>query len=86
MQMSSPYITTKMADTIELVTRENCKSYDLYLSSELRRSMFMTGAFKDDVSTLRVSILNMMYKTAPNRYNEIIENLKIRQKKESSCF
>tara|TARA_B100000674_G_scaffold301557_1_gene250377 strand:+ start:115 stop:741 length:627 start_codon:yes stop_codon:yes gene_type:complete len=86
MQMSSPYLTTKMADTIELVTRENCKSYDLYISSELRRSMFMTGAFKDDVSTLRVSILNMMYKTAPERYNEIIENFKNQAEKTKMLF
>tara|TARA_B100001093_G_scaffold516804_1_gene596540 strand:- start:7808 stop:8428 length:621 start_codon:yes stop_codon:yes gene_type:complete len=84
--MSSPYLTTKMADTIELITRENCLSYDLYISSEHRRSMFMTGKFDDDMTTLRVSILNMMYKSAPGRYNEIIENFKNQAKKSNLLF
>ena len=72
MSSTSPYTTTPMAQTVELQMREGCKSYDLYVTSEFRRSMFMTASSKTDDTTLRVSVLNMMYSTDKDSYNKLI--------------
>ena len=37
-----------MANTVEMQIAEGCKSYDLYVTSEFRRSMFVEGKMKDN--------------------------------------
>ena len=75
--MSSPYLTTKMADTIELITRENCRSYDLYISSEHRRSMFMTGKFDDDTTiSINTPGTNQITLSKPT-INDLVDGEKI---------
>ena len=72
MSSTSPYTTTPMAETVELQMREGCKSYELYVTSEFRRSMFMTSSNSKDDTTVRLSVLNMMYSTNKDAYNELI--------------
>ena len=74
--MTSPYVTKPMASTVELQMREGCKSYDLYISSELRRSMFMTSSSSKDDTTVRLSMLNMMYSTDKTLMINSLVNLK----------
>ena len=75
-----------MASTVELQMRECCKSYDLYISSELRRSMFMTSSSSKDDTTLRLSILNMMYSTDKNSYDKLISKFEKQSKKNKQLF
>ena len=84
--MTSPYVTKPMASTVELQMREGCKSYDLYISSELRRSMFMTSSSSKDDTTLRLSILNMMYSTDKNSYDKLISKFEKQSKKNKQLF
>ena len=86
MSSSSPYTTTPMAQTVELQMREGCKSYDLYVTSEFRRSMFMTSSSKTDDTTVRVSVLNMMYSTDKDSYNKLISKFEKEAKKNKQLF
>ena len=71
--MTSPYVKRPMANTVEMQIAEGCKSYDLYITSEFRRSMFVEGKMKDDDTTVRVSTLNMMYNDNREKYDEMIK-------------
>ena len=86
MSSSSPYTTTPMAQTVELQMREGCKSYELYVTSEFRRSMFMTSSNSKDDTTVRLSVLNMMYSTDKNAYNELISKFEKQSKKNKQLF
>ena len=74
--MTSPYKTKPMANTVEMQIAEGCKSYDLYITSEFRRSMFVEGTMSKDDITLRISTLNMMYNKNREQYNKMIEDIK----------
>ena len=71
--MTSPYKTRPMANTVEMQIAEGCKSYDLYVTSEFRRSMFVEGKMKNGDTTVRVSTLNMMYNDNREKYDEMIK-------------
>jgi len=86
MSSSSPYTTTPMAQTVELQMREGCKSYELYVTSEFRRSMFMTSSNSKDDTTVRLSVLNMMYSTDKDAYNELISKFEKQSKKNKQLF
>ena len=86
MSSTSPYKTTPMAETVELQMREGCKSYELYVTSEFRRSMFMTSSTSKDDTTLRLSILNAMYTTDKDSYDNLINKFEKHSKKNKHCF
>ena len=81
MSSTSPYTTTPMAETVELQMREGCKSYELYVTSEFRRSMFMTANTSKDNTTLRVSVLNMMHSTDRESYDKLINKFEKHSRK-----
>ena len=86
MSSTSPYTTTPMAETVELQMREGCKSYELYVTSEFRRSMFMTASNSNDDTTLRVSVLNAMYSTDKDSYDTLINKFVKHSKKNKQLF
>ena len=86
MSSTSPYTTTPMAETVELQMREGCKSYELYVTSEFRRSMFMTSNTSKDDTTLRLSILNAMYTTDKASYDNLINKFEKHSKKNKQLF
>ena len=73
--MTSPYKTRPMANTVEMQISQGCKSYDLYVTSEFRRSMFVEGKMKDGDTTVRLSTLNMMYNDNREKYDETIKSI-----------
>ena len=79
--MTSPYVKRPMANTVEMQISQGCKSYDLYVTSEFRRSMFVEGYMKDGDTTLRISTLNMMYNENREKYDKLIKNIL-----KSACF
>ena len=84
--MTSPYKTKPMANTVEMQIAEGCKSYDLYITSEFRRSMFVEGTMSKDDITLRISTLNMMYNKNREQYNKMIEDMKNKARKNKMLF
>ena len=86
MSSTSPYTTTPMAETVELQMREGCKSYELYVTSEFRRSMFITASTSKDDTTLRISTLNMMYITDRESYDKLINKFEKHSRKNKQLF
>ena len=84
--MTSPYVKRPMANTVEMQIAEGCKSYDLYITSEFRRSMFVEGKMKDGSTTLRISTLNAMYNDHREHYNKMIEDMKNKGKANKMLF
>ena len=84
--MTSPYKTRPMANTVEMQIAEGCKSYDLYVTSEFRRSMFVEGKMKDGDTTVRVSTLNMMYNDNREKYDEMIKAMEDKAKANKMLF
>ena len=75
-----------MANTVEMQISQGCKSYDLYITSEFRRSMFAEGKMEDGNITLRVSTLNMMYNENREEYNKMIKNMEDKAKANKMLF
>jgi len=73
-------------NTVEMQICKGCKSYDLYVSSEFRRSMFVEGKMKDGDTTLRISTLNMMYNENREEYNKMIKNMEDKAKANKMLF
>jgi hypothetical protein len=86
MSNSSPYKNRPMANTVEMQISEGCKSYDLYITSEFRRSMFVEGKMKDGDTTLRISTLNMMYNKDREKYDKMIKDMKDKGKANKMLF
>ena len=86
MSSSSPYKNRPMANTVEMQIAEGCKSYDLYITSEFRRSMFVEGKMKDGSTTLRISTLNMMYNKDREKYDKMIKDMKDKGKANKMLF
>ena len=84
--MTSPYVKRPMANTVEMQIAEGCKSYDLYITSEFRRSMFVEGKMKDGDTTVRISTLNAMYNNNREQYNKMIEDMKNKAKANKMLF
>ena len=84
--MTSPYKTRPMANTVEMQIAEGCKSYDLYVTSEFRRSMFVEGKMKDDSTTVRISTLNMMYNDNREKYDEMVKGMEDKAKANKMLF
>ena len=84
--MTSPYKTRPMANTVEMQISQGCKSYDLYVTSEFRRSMFVEGKMKDGDTTVRLSTLNMMYKDDREKYDAMIKSMKDKAKANKMLF
>ena len=84
--MTSPYKTRPMANTVEMQIAEGCKSYDLYVTSEFRRSMFVEGKMKDGDTTLRISTLNAMYNENRAQYDKMIKDMKDKGKANKMLF
>ena len=84
--MTSPYVKRPMANTVEMQIAEGCKSYDLYITSEFRRSMFVEGKMKDGDTTVRISTLNAMYNNNREHYNKMIEDMKNKAKANKMLF
>lgn len=84
--MTSPYKTRPMANTVEMQIAEGCKSYDLYITSEFRRSMFVEGKMKDGDTTVRLSTLNMMYNDNREKYDATIKSMEDKAKANKMLF
>ena len=84
--MTSPYVKRPMANTVEMQIAQGCKSYDLYITSEFRRSMFVEGKMKDGDTTLRISTLNMMYNENREEYDKLIKNMEEKAKTNKMLF
>ena len=84
--MTSPYVKKPMANTVEMQIAQGCKSYDLYVTSEFRRSMFVEGKMKDGDTTIRVSTLNMMYNDNREKYDEMIKAMEDKAKANKMLF
>ena len=84
--MTSPYVKRPMANTVEMQIAEGCKSYDLYITSEFRRSMFVEGKMKDGSTTIRISTLNVMYNEHREHYDKMIEDMKNKGKANKMLF
>ena len=84
--MTSPYKTRPMANTVEMQIAEGCKSYDLYVTSEFRRSMFVEGKMKDGDTTVRISTLNMMYNDNREKYDEMVKAMENKAKANKMLF
>ena len=84
--MTSPYVKRPMANTVEMQIAQGCKSYDLYITSEFRRSMFVEGKMQDGSTTLRISTLNVMYNDNREQYNKMIEDMKNKGKANKMLF
>ena len=84
--MTSPYKTRPMANTVEMQISQGCKSYDLYVTSEFRRSMFVEGKIKDGDTTLRISTLNAMYNENRAQYDKMIKDMKDKGKANKMLF
>jgi len=63
-----------MSATIELQISEGCKSYDLYISSAFRRSLFCEEKMEDN-NTLRISTLNSLYNENQEEYDNKIKQM-----------
>ena len=63
-----------MASTVEINMREGCNDYDLYISSELRRSLEVNSSNQNGDTKIRFSMMNMMYKSSPETYNNILND------------
>ena len=75
-----------MASTVEMQIAQGCKSYDLYITSEFRRSMFAEGKMEDGDTTLRISTLNMLYNENREEYNKTIKNMEDKAKANKMLF
>jgi hypothetical protein len=75
-----------MANTVEMQIAEGCKSYDLYITSEFRRSMFVEGKMEDGDTTLRISTLNMMYHENREEYDKMIKKMEDKAKANKMLF
>ena len=75
-----------VTNTVEMQICKGCKSYDLYVSSEFRRSMFVEGKMKDGDTTLRISTLNMMYNENREKYDKLIKNMEENAKAKKMLF
>jgi hypothetical protein len=75
-----------MASTVEMQIAQGCKSYDLYITSEFRRSMFAEGKMEDGNTTLRISTLNMLYNENREEYNKTIKNMEDKAKANKMLF
>jgi len=84
--MTSPYVKRPMANTVEMQISQGCKSYDLYITSEFRRSMFVEGKMKDGNTTVRVSTLNMMYNDNREKYDEMVKGMEDKAKANKMLF
>ena len=84
--MTSPYVKRPMANTVEMQICEGCKSYDLYVTSEFRRSMFVEGKMKDGDTTVRISTLNMMYNDNREKYDEMVKAMENKAKANKMLF
>ena len=84
--MTSPYVKRPMANTVEMQIAEGCKSYDLYITSEFRRSMFVEGKMKDGDTTVRISTLNMMYNDNREKYDEMVKAMENKAKANKMLF
>ena len=78
--MSSSYTTRPMSATVELQISEGCKSYDLYISSILRRSLFCEEKMEEfelDTATIqeRISTLNSLYNENQEEYYNKIKQM-----------
>ena len=76
---SSPYIYKEMQNSVELTMNDGCTSYDLYISSTLRRSANIQGTLgnisKDKIS-IEVNPLRMMYDENREKYIELMNHFK----------
>ena len=52
---------SSFANTVELQIREGCKIYDLYISSDFRNSLNISGLSKEDHAIYGKSILKILY-------------------------
>ena len=84
--MTSPYKTRPMANTVEMQIAEGCKSYDLYITSEFRRSMFVEGKMKDGDTTIRISTLNMMWNDNREKYDKMVKAMEDKAKANKMLF
>ena len=66
----------KMASTVELNITENCDLYDLYISSQLRRSMFVNVSTNDEKTSLKINTFGLMYKKNPDTYEDLLRSIK----------
>ena len=75
-----------MSNTVHLEFSEECLSYDLYISSKHRRSMFVNSSHKDDKSTLRISMLKLMNDTSPSSYLDMLNSTKDMMEEKKMIF
>ena len=73
-----------MENTIELEIREGCKFYDLYISSELRRSICVISKthYSKTNDTIRSSTLKMLYDDNRIEYNKLIKTFEKKASKQ----
>tara|TARA_B110000008_G_C16708899_1_gene459945 strand:- start:36 stop:593 length:558 start_codon:yes stop_codon:yes gene_type:complete len=74
------------ANTVELQIREGCKSYDLYISSNFRRSLNISGLSEEDQVKYGKSILKILYEQDKEGYNKMIKSFQELAKKEKMIF
>jgi len=86
MSSTSPYKNKPMANTVEMQIAEGCKSYDLYITSEFRRSMFVEGKMKDGDTTIRISTLNMMWNDNREKYDKMVKAMEDKAKANKMLF
>ena len=75
-----------MSNSVKLEFKEDCLNYDLYISSKLRRSMFVDGSSKNKDSTLRISMLKLMNDTSPSSYVNLLNSTKEMMEKQKMIF
>ena len=74
------------ANTVELQIREGCKAYDLYISSDFRNSMNISGLSKEDQVKYGKSILKILYDNDKEGYGKMVDSFKELAKKEKMIF
>ena len=65
-----------MAKTVKLNITEDCNDYDLYISSKLRRSMFINSTTGDNNTKVRLNMMGLMCKTSPEQYLKLLNDTK----------
>tara|TARA_B100000963_G_C22576313_1_gene648608 strand:+ start:743 stop:1336 length:594 start_codon:yes stop_codon:yes gene_type:complete len=75
-----------MARTVKLNITEDCDDYDLYISSKLRRSMFINSTTGDNDTKVRLNMMGLMCKTCPEQYLKLLNDTKSMFEKQKMIF
>lgn len=77
---------SSFANTVELQIREGCKIYDLYISSDFRNSLNISGLSKEEHAIYGKSILKILYDNDKEGYDKMTNSFKEIAKTEKMIF